>query len=148
MASWIEGRETAWMYRRTDERMDGWTDRQMDGRTDRFLLCSTGLCPLRGRCPAPLPYYSSRAWVPLTTYCLWAAISVCMLLNSFYYIFCSLASLYVIREFRYTCTCQFLSIGPRASGCDIAFKHVLACCSQPKVFQVHLKICHPKVTEF
>ena len=32
MASWIEGRETAWMYRRTDERMDGWADRQMDGR--------------------------------------------------------------------------------------------------------------------
>ena len=28
-------------------------DRWTDGWTDRFPLCSTGLCPLRGRCPAP-----------------------------------------------------------------------------------------------
>ena len=48
-----------------------------DGRTDRFPLYSTGLCPLRGRCPAPSQPSSSRARVPLTTYCLWAAIERC-----------------------------------------------------------------------
>ena len=50
----------------------------MEGWTDRFPLYSTGLCPLRGRCPAPPStsntHYLSRARVPLTTYCLWAAI--------------------------------------------------------------------------
>ena len=29
----------------------GWTDGRMDGRKNS-PLCSTGLCPLRGRCPA------------------------------------------------------------------------------------------------
>ena len=28
-------------------------DERTDGRTDRFPLCSTGLRPLQGRCPAP-----------------------------------------------------------------------------------------------
>ena len=33
---------------------EGWEkDGRTDGRTDRFPLCSTGLRPLRGRCPAP-----------------------------------------------------------------------------------------------
>ena len=30
---------------------DGQTDGRTDGRTYRFPLCSTGLRPLRGRCP-------------------------------------------------------------------------------------------------
>ena len=61
----------------------GWTDGRTGGRTDRqmdrFPLCSTGLCPLWGLCPAPpqlKSHYSSRARVPLTTYCLWAAINI------------------------------------------------------------------------
>ena len=42
-------------------------------KKDRFPLCSTGLRPHWGRCPA-LPSTSIRARVPLTTHCLWAAI--------------------------------------------------------------------------
>ena len=36
---------------RGDEWTNGRTDGRMDARTDRFPLCSTGLRPLRGRCP-------------------------------------------------------------------------------------------------
>ena len=34
-----------------DGRTDGWMDGWTDERT-KVLLCSTGFCPLRGRCPA------------------------------------------------------------------------------------------------
>ena len=50
---------------------------ESDGQTNKqtkVLLCSTGLCPLRGHCSA-FPYSNSescRAWVSLTTYCPWA----------------------------------------------------------------------------
>ena len=53
----------------------GRTDVRTDGQIP--LYC-TGLRPLRNRCPAPpstsITHYLSRARVPLTTYCLWAAI--------------------------------------------------------------------------
>ena len=59
----------------------GGTNRRTDGWTDRFPLCSTGLCPLWCHCPSPplLKSHnnSSRARVPLTIYCLWAAILIC-----------------------------------------------------------------------
>ena len=41
----------------------GQKEGRQDGRTDRFPLYSTGLCPLRGRCPAPpqLKSHTSQA---------------------------------------------------------------------------------------
>ena len=58
------------------ERAWGGTDRQTDGqmdrRTNKSSLCSTGLCPLWGRCPAShsnsQPCKAGQ-WVSLTTYC-------------------------------------------------------------------------------
>ena len=49
---------------------DGRTYGRTDGRTDRFPLCSTGLRPLRGRCPksgktSVLGAYV--CWMPLPT---------------------------------------------------------------------------------
>ena len=46
LASWTEGSQT---------------EGRTDGRTDRFPLCSTGLRPLRGRCPAPPQHKSHTA---------------------------------------------------------------------------------------
>ena len=48
MDGWMNG----WMHGRKDERTDGRTDGQTDVRTyGEVPLCSTGLRPLRGRCP-------------------------------------------------------------------------------------------------
>ena len=61
---------------RTDEQMDG----RMDGRT-KVLLCSMGLCPLWGRCPASshfnLQPCKAGQRVSLTKYCPWATCSLC-----------------------------------------------------------------------
>ena len=66
--------ERAW-GRRTDGRTDEWTDGRTDGRT-KVPLCSTGLRPLRGRCPASSHSNSQSCKagqrVSLTTYCPWA----------------------------------------------------------------------------
>ena len=56
---------------RTNGRTNGWT-----GRQTKVPLCSTGHCPLRGRCPAS-PHSNSQSGkagqrVSLTTYCPWA----------------------------------------------------------------------------
>ena len=57
MRVWITGhprQKEGWEKdRQTDGRMDGGRDGRTDGRTDRFPLCSTGLRPLWGHCPAP-----------------------------------------------------------------------------------------------
>merc|ERR1711875_99785 len=53
----------------------GQTDGRTDGRTDKSPLCSTGLRPLRGRCPAShsdLQPCKTGQRVSLTTYCPWA----------------------------------------------------------------------------
>ena len=62
---------------------DGWTDGRTDGRTNartKVPLCSTGLRPLRGRCPASSHSNSQSCKagqrVSLTTYCPWATCSL------------------------------------------------------------------------
>ena len=56
----------------------GQTNEQTNGRT-KVPLCSTGLCPLWGRCPASPPFNSqslkAAKRVSLTTYCPWATCS-------------------------------------------------------------------------
>ena len=61
--------------RRIDKWTYGWTDVQTYGQTDKFPLCSTGLCPLQGRCPASSHSNSQSCKagqrISLTTYCPW-----------------------------------------------------------------------------
>ena len=67
--------------------MDKWTNEQTDKwtnhRTNESPLCSTGLCPLQGRCPAShsdLQPCKAGQRVSLTTYCPWAT---CFFLSYF-----------------------------------------------------------------
>ena len=70
-ASWTEGRQTG--------QTDGWTNRRTDGQIPPvFYRTSSPSGPLPCSLSTLITSYSSRARVPLTTYCLWAAIFHCV----------------------------------------------------------------------
>ena len=83
--NWLSGLTSALLDLNSAQR-DGRTDGQTNGRM-KVPLCSTGLRPLRGRCPAS-PHSNSQSLkagqrVSLTTYCPWAT---CFFMISFFYL--------------------------------------------------------------